>query len=154
MCERWSRVRRDLQEGSERPLPDGVLLADLDPEALRRDIHSYGHARDVWEEIMSAAISQSERQAWQTDDLQEFGMDNFLARHVLNHKSLACGLSEVIGGKLSAHSLGGDVDYRAVLLSAFKADPDIVDAVACDMKRTARPMRRLNPPRSHAWRGR
>ena len=128
----WSRP--DLQKVGLRPLPEGVSVQDLCPRALTRDILAYGTARDVWTEIYDTACKQKAHQIWRTDDLQEFGIDNFLERHVLRHRSLACGLAECVGGKLAANSLGGDVDFKAILLSAFKADPEIVEAVACDIK--------------------
>jgi len=131
----WDATRRDLQPVTERPLPEGVNYEDLDPAALAKDIHSYGTAREVWSEIYASADNQRVEQSWRTEDLQEFGIDDYLKRHVLEHASLACGLAAIIGGKLGAASLGGDVDYRAILLSAFKADSDLVDAVACDIKR-------------------
>ena len=131
--------RQDLQRADTRPLPEGVSFDELDPAALAKDVHSYGVAKAVWSDILATAAEQSRKQSWRTEDLQEFGIDDFLQRHVLEHASLACGLSVAIGSKLSANAQGGadgrGVDYRAILLSAFKADPDIVDAVACDIQR-------------------
>ena len=97
----------------------------------------------VWDEIKEQALAQHKEQAWKIGDLQEFGVDNFLYSEVLGHKTMACGLSNSIGGKLSANQhvdatlnprLGG-VDYDAILLSAFKADPEICDKVAADIER-------------------
>jgi len=139
----WNSSRSDLKKPADRPLPPGVTTDDLDPDALERDVVAYGAAREVWNEIRETAMEQHRGQSWRTDDLVEFGVDSYLRRHILDHASLACGLSICVGGKLgasgSANTLsggyGGSVDFRAILLSAFKADPDIVDAVAHDIKR-------------------
>ena len=106
-----NNTRRDQQPSHTRPLPEGVSsYSELDPAALAKDIHSYGTAREVWQEIYTQADAQRVEQSWRTDDLQEFGVDSFLRRHVLEHASLACGLAAIVGGKLGAASLGGDVD--------------------------------------------
>ena len=142
-----SEGRGDLHTADKRPLPPGVGAADLDPAALKKDIQSYGAAREVWDDIRATAIEQHRGQSWRTDDLQEFGVDGYLRRHILSHASLACGLSVCVGGKLGAagwanqttqmgdEPIDGILDFRKILLSAFKADPDIVDAVAHDIQR-------------------
>ena len=77
-----------------------------------------------------------QQESWANDDLQDFGIDSFLKTEVLNHATLACGLSNHIGGKLCAnHKENGGIDYHKLLLSAFKADPLICSAVAADMER-------------------
>ena len=58
----------------------------------------------MWSEIRGDAVAQSREQSWRTLDLHEFGIDDFLSREVLNHRSLACGLAAGVGGKLSANS--------------------------------------------------
>ena len=118
-------------------VPPSLRLGRLSAHCLTRlsPRNRYGVARDVWMEIKDHAEAQRAGQVWVTEDLQEFGVDNFLRRHVLDHASLACGIAACVGGKLGANQFGNDVDYTAVLLSAFKADPDIIDAVACDIRR-------------------
>ena len=90
----------------------------------------------AWDEIRNECMTQVQEKAWVSGDLVEFGVDNFLYSEVLSHATLACGLSNSIGGKLLANQANdGGVDYNAILLSAFKADPDICSAVAADMQR-------------------
>lgn len=93
-------------------------------------------AREVWDEIVSAAAMQIKEKSWHSGDLEEFGIDSFLHSEVLNHATLACGLANSIGGKLTANQVNdGGVDYNQILLSAFQADPAICSAVAADMQR-------------------
>ena len=93
-------------------------------------------ALDAWDEIRAAAARQVAEQSWRSGDLHDFGIDSYLRSEVLDHQTLACGLSNSIGGKLVANQANdGGVDYNAILLSAFRADPQICDAVAADMQR-------------------
>jgi serine acetyltransferase len=111
--------------------------SELCPYALARGIRSKGIERAVWSEIRDEAKEQSKEQSWRTLDLQEFGMDDFLSREVLDHRSLACGLAAAVGGKLSANGrIGGSgIDYEKIFLSAFRAEPTLCTSVASDMLR-------------------
>jgi len=79
---------------------------------------------------------QFKSQSWKSGDLQDFGIDRYLFSEVLSHKSLACGLASTIGDKLGGnHSEKQGVDYQSILVSAFRAEPDICSAVAADLQR-------------------
>ena len=127
---------------SSRPqLPDDLRASEVDPleldeDALARGIRSKGVERAVWSEIRAGAVAQSREQSWRTLDLHEFGIDDFLSREVLNHRSLACGLAAGVGGKLSANGrIGGGIDYEKIFLSAFRAEPGLCTSVASDLLR-------------------
>lgn len=93
-------------------------------------------SRLTWEEVREEARQQVEQPSWSSGDLHDFGVDSFLHSEVLAHGTLACGLSNSIGGKLLANQANdGGVDYNKILLSAFTADPDICSAVAADIQR-------------------
>ena len=117
-----------------------TAAAELDPEelcphALLRGIRSKGISRSVWESIRETAEEQRRTQAWRSGDLQEFGVDKFLQKEILDHRSLACGLASSVGGKLMANHAEGGVDFSAIFLSAFKNEPEIVTSVAADILR-------------------
>ena len=126
--------------------PNSTAAAELDPDelcphALLRGIRSKGIARSVWESIRETAEEQRRTQAWRSGDLQEFGVDKFLQKEILDHRSLACGLASSVGGKLMAQGnvrgapAQAGVDFSAIFLSAFKAEPEIVTSVAADIMR-------------------
>ena len=116
--------------------PDGIDPLEYDEHALARGIRSKGVERAVWSEIRAGAVAQSRTQSWRTLDLHEFGIDDFLSREVLNHRSLACGLAAGVGGKLSANGrIGGGIDYEKIFLSAFRAEPSLCTSVASDLLR-------------------
>ena len=111
-----------------------VLRSDEDKAAMRTTQSQ--DANETWDEILAEAELQVKEQAWVSGDLYAFGIDNFLHSCVLGHGTLACGLANSIGGKLVANQANdGGVDYNKILLSAFKADPEICSAVAADMRR-------------------
>jgi serine O-acetyltransferase len=60
-----------------------------------------------------------------------FGLISLIEQRVLAHDSLAAGLSNSLGSKL-----GGGIDFGRMCEAAYAADPDIVEAAACDLKRT------------------
>merc|ERR1712070_1045534 len=65
----------------------------------------------------------------------KFGLDNFLQNSVMQHETLADGLSYHIGGKLAANDLGAGIDYRAIISNAMDADPEIAVSTAADLDR-------------------
>jgi serine O-acetyltransferase len=90
----------------------------------------------VWEQIWDEAAHHFKTQNWKTGDLQEFGVDKYLHDTVLNYKTLTCGLSHNIGGKLQANGAGDkSLDFISILRSGFQADPGITQAVAHDICR-------------------
>lgn len=93
-------------------------------------------ANETWDVICEEAEMQIKNQSWRSGDLEEFGIDNFLQSEVLDHNTLAAGLANSIGGKLMANQANdGGVDYNKILLSAFKAEPEICSAVSADINR-------------------
>lgn len=114
---------------------------ELCPYALARGIRSRGIERAVWAEIRLEAKAQNREQSWRSLDLQEFGIDDYLGREVLDHRSLACGLTAGLGAKLCAsRKIHGEperkgIDFEKIILSALKADPQITTSVATDILR-------------------
>lgn len=150
----WFVARRSF--GGVPVMRDGAPLyamrrrSDKEKDEIKAKMTGGGEfhkAIDVWDQIQEEAKQQHKEQSWRTKDLKEFGVDNFLYSEVTGHKTMACGLSNSIGGKLSANqhvlvppgstptSKTGmtGIDYDAILLSAFTADPQICDKVADDI---------------------
>ncbi len=92
--------------------------------------------KEVWDQIWDEAAVQFKTQSWKSGDLQEFGMDRYLHTLILSHKTLACGLAHSLGGRLQSNAqANGGADFIAIFRSAFRADPEICDAVAADLQR-------------------
>ena len=63
-----------------------------------------------------------------------YGLQSLIESRVLAHNSLATGLASMIHSKLSSST--SVIDYQRMCADAYDADPDIVEAAACDLSRT------------------
>ena len=102
---------------------------------FRRDRFQRKRADAVWESIFTEAEASVRSDAWAVGDLAEFGIRHWIREEILDHKTLACGLSRMIGGKLAGNNSDSSIDYHAILHSAFSADSEISDKIASDIDR-------------------
>ena len=88
-------------------------------------------AASTWSSLQSEA-----HQAINTSTRFGFGQLSLIKNKVLNHESLAEGLSATLGAKLNAGEHGAPlIDYQQMIIEAYKAKPELADAAAADLAR-------------------
>ena len=80
----------------------------------------------VWQCIVKEARQQSD---------QEPMLASFYHATIINHESLSAALSYILANKLKTASMPA-MAVREVVEQAFKQDPSIIDAAACDISAT------------------
>jgi|MDSY01.1.fsa_nt_gb serine O-acetyltransferase len=91
-----------------------------------------GHvsAAETWETLHAQAESKVKDPTF-----ERYGLGAFLRHEVLQHDSLASGMSHLIAQKLRANGSCGNVDFEAALKHAFDEDPALAEYVAADLNR-------------------